>query len=448
VTVLRAGSATDVGRVRTVNQDCLLVTDGLFAVADGMGGHVGGEVAARVAVEALEEHFQPGDSEDPLLHAIQEANRAVWDRARQDTSLRGMGTTITAVALVSVDGEERLVVANVGDSRAYLLQAGEFSQLTADHSLVEEMVRAGELSEAEAVGHPHRHILTRALGVEPEIDIDSWLIPPHTGDRLLLCSDGLVNEVADDQIAEVLRQESEPEAAANRLVELARAHGGADNITVVIVDVDEGEPAPGDPDGPTVLGARADTPTAAASDEDPQTVVVPAVSADDPVAEPTEAPTADGRPAAPTPPRGPSPAARRRRITFRVLLFVLALLIVVGGAIAAVVWYARSSYFVGLKNQQITIFQGRPGGVLWFKPTVARRTGYLSSEVLPSRLPDLRAGQLEPSLKEANRYVANLVAEATQVLGTTPTTVPQRSSAGATSPVPQTTAHSTTATTP
>src|SRR5205807_1797810 len=150
---------------------------------------------------------------------------------------RGMGTTLTAVALVNEDGEERLAVVNVGDSRAYLLQQGELEQLTEDHSLVEQIVRDGRLTPAEAQVHPQRSIITRALGLDPEVEVDSWELTPYKGDRLLLCSDGLTNEVTDDEIATTLRAVSDPEEAAKQLVNEARDHGGNDNITCVVVDV-------------------------------------------------------------------------------------------------------------------------------------------------------------------------------------------------------------------
>jgi serine/threonine protein phosphatase PrpC len=169
VTVLRSGSATDVGRVRTSNQDVALEDPDLFAVADGMGGHVGGEVAARVAVDTLRAAFQRQPTVEGLRRAVAEANRAVWRQGQTERGLRGMGTTLTVTALVSAeDGREVIALANVGDSRAYVysrFSKPNLIQVTADHSLAEEKVRQGQLTEAEAAVHPHRHILTRALGV-------------------------------------------------------------------------------------------------------------------------------------------------------------------------------------------------------------------------------------------------------------------------------------------
>src|SRR5437016_9083658 len=237
MTALRFGSSTDAGRVRGNNEDNLVVAEPLFAVADGMGGHRGGEVASLTAIESLRVAFDDDHSAEGLTEAVREANRAVWEKAQDDADLRGMGTTLTAVALVEVDGEQRLVVVNVGDSRAYLLQQGELSRLTEDHSLVEDLVREGQLSADEAAIHPQRHILTRVLGMGPDVEPDMWQILPYEGDRLLLCSDGLTNEVTDSEIASVLRRLADPTDAARELVRLARAHGGSDNITVVVIDV-------------------------------------------------------------------------------------------------------------------------------------------------------------------------------------------------------------------
>ncbi len=246
MTVLRSGSATHVGRVRQINQDLPLERPNLYAVADGMGGHVGGEVAARVAVETLEQSFGREQTADGLVQAFDEANLAVWQESQVNTELRGMGTTLTAAALVAdADGHDVLALANVGDSRAYVFSEGQISQVTADHSLAEERVRHGEITEQEAAVHPQRHILTRALGVSPEVETDMWELQLRTGDRLLLCSDGLSNEIDMEDMAAVLADEPDPGEAARRLVDAANRHGGADNITVVVVDVLVGEDTTG-----------------------------------------------------------------------------------------------------------------------------------------------------------------------------------------------------------
>ncbi len=236
---LTFAAATDVGRQRTHNEDNFLIDKKLrlFLVADGMGGHAAGEVASGIAVQLLGDTFSGDRSAAGLADAVRAANRAVWERAQQQSDLRGMGTTLTAVALVEDDGQEVLAVVNVGDSRAYRLQQGELEQLTEDHSLVEELVRSGRLSAEEAQVHPQKHVLTRVLGVDPDVEVDCFRIIPYAGDRFLLASDGLFNEVDDRTIASVLRRSDDPDAAAAELVELAKGNGGSDNITVVVVDV-------------------------------------------------------------------------------------------------------------------------------------------------------------------------------------------------------------------
>jgi protein phosphatase len=397
VTVLRWGSATDVGKVRATNQDRLLEDPPLFAVADGMGGHAAGEVAALTAVEALRSAFSGHASADGLVAAAAEANRSVWRRAAADPDLRGMGTTLVALALVSEEGEDRLAIVNVGDSRLYRLRNGELEQLTTDHRLVQELVDEGQLSEAEASVHPQRNVLTRALGVDPDVAVDVLQVLPFKGDRYLLCSDGLSGELADRQLASVLRRFADPQEAARELIADAKANGGADNITVVIVDVvDDDDQAAA---------------ASAALAEDPGLVIASGVGNVDAAApgDRTGRPDRRGRLART---RRPDPAPRARLVTLRVVAFVAALLVLLGAAIAAIGWYARGSYFVGIQQAKLTIYQGRPGGLLWFKPTVAQRTGVPTDAVLPSRLDDLRSGKQEGSLGEANRYVGNLVAEA------------------------------------
>ena len=399
--IVQAGSVTDVGKVRASNQDCLVAEDGLFAVADGVGGHRGGEVASQTAVEALKAAFTERTTSG-LVEAVRNANHAVYERSQQDDHLRGMGTTMTAVALVEEDGEERLAVVNVGDSRAYLLQQGELSQLTEDHSLVEELVRAGRLSPEDAIDHPQRSMITRALGLEPDVEVDSWQLLPFAGDRVLLCSDGLTNEVRDDRIASVLRRVDDPQAAAAQLVDEAKANGGNDNISVIVIDVVDDE-------------GRAESASDALAGE-------PARTGGPRTEERAEA-EAEPPPAPPEPAAKPAaePARRRRRLTLRVALFVVGVLAVIVAAIAAVGWYARGSYYVGLRNDCVTVYRGRPGGLLWFDPTVESRTRLCDGDIPRSRLDDLRSGKEVADRAEARRYVDNLRDESNRRVATTPT---------------------------
>jgi protein phosphatase len=403
-TVLTVGSSSDVGKVRASNQDQLLVAEALFAVADGMGGHAAGEVASLMAVEALRAAFARAHTAEGLVAAVKEANRAVWEKAQHDAELRGMGTTLVAMALVTEGGEERLAVVNVGDSRVYLLRSGELEQLTTDHSLVQELVDDGQLSEADAMVHPQRHVLTRALGIEADVDVDSLQVLPFKGDRFLLCSDGLSRELSDTQMASILRRLASPQDAAKELVAEARASGGNDNITVVVVDVvDDGDKA------------------AAAS----------AALADDPgLVIPSQMGTAPAAPGNGEGGRGRRwfrkartvRAPQRRALTLRVVGFVGLLVVLLGGAFAAIGWYARGSYYVGIADAELTIYRGRPGGLLWFQPTVSERTGVPVAAVLPSRLDDLRGGKEEASLADARHYVQNLQAEARAYNAATTTT--------------------------
>ena len=399
MTELRVGSATDVGQVRTNNEDQLLVGDQLFAVADGMGGHAAGEVASLTAVEALKAAFEGHASADGLADAVREANRAVWRRAAEQMELRGMGTTVTAVALVDEDGEQQLVVANVGDSRAYLLRGGELDQITDDHSLPEEMVRRGELAPEDAVMHPQRHILTRVLGMDEEIEVDCFRIVPYKGDRVLLASDGLTNEQTDDQIASILRRLADPDDAAKELVRQAKANGGNDNITVVVIDVVD------DDDRATAASAAL-----AAEPSTPRTGRVEHVADGE----------GDGGRGGDGPERDRLP--KPRRLTGRVIAFVVVLAILLGGTVGAVVWYARSSYYVGVDGTRVAIYQGRPGGLLGLDPTMKERTDLRLDEVPPARRDDLTRGKEVPSLDAARTYVVNLEEEAAALQATTTTT--------------------------
>jgi protein phosphatase len=253
----RAIGATDVGRVRDHNEDGYLVDDslGLVAVADGMGGHNAGEVASAAALDALRIAFGAGSTIDAAVAA---ANDIVFEQSVADQSLRGMGTTLTAGAL-GIDGT--LLLGHVGDSRAYLLRDGTFDRITTDHSLVEELIQAGELTEEQAEQDPRRSMITRALGLEPGVVVDLESVHLRDGDRVLFCSDGLTTMLSEDQIGELLRSEPDPDVAARRLVDDANQAGGADNITVLLVDIeDDGEDAP------------AATPTDVSSDATPTEV--------------------------------------------------------------------------------------------------------------------------------------------------------------------------------
>jgi PPM family protein phosphatase len=230
-------AATDVGLVRAGNEDSYLRGAAVVAVADGLGGHQAGEVASAIAIEPVAEldkrtFATPQEARDALVQAIQEGNQAIIAKAMSDSAYWGMGTTVTA----AVAGEGWVQLAHVGDSRAYLLRDGRLRQLTDDHTVVGELVRQGRLSPGEAAHHPERSVLTRAVGLDPDLEVDT---PPplqlEAGDQVLICSDGLTDAVPDDRIAGILRDHHDGQAACQALLEAAKAAGGPDNITVVLL---------------------------------------------------------------------------------------------------------------------------------------------------------------------------------------------------------------------
>ena len=248
MTVFDYGAASDTGAIRGSNQDRFWADGSLFAVADGLGGHRGGEVAAAVAVDTLGRGPAPTDL-DQLCALVQTAHEAIRAEAKTNPDVSGMCTTLCVLAdLGSQAGEERLGVANVGDSRLYASTGADLVQVTRDHNLVSEMTRAGRLTRAEAAVHPDRNILTRALGFQPELLVDSFMLKVAKGARLLLCTDGLFSELDDAAISAVLRTREDPVVAADVLVSEAVRAGGRDNVTVVVVDVLDG-PGPTDPLG-------------------------------------------------------------------------------------------------------------------------------------------------------------------------------------------------------
>ncbi len=374
------GAATDVGRVRDGNEDAYLVDDamGLVAVADGMGGHRAGEVASATALEALRAAVTSGR---PLRESIEDANEAVFTKSLTDTSLRGMGTTLTAGTLASGG---TLLVGHVGDSRAYLLHDGELRQVTDDHSLVEELVREGKLTADEAAVHPQRSIITRALGVDSSVVVDVYPVELVPGDRLLLCSDGLTGMVQPDDIAATLRRESDPTRAAAQLVDAANSAGGEDNITVIVVAV---------------------------TDEAPLRVVPEPV-------EPLVATGVDDTPV-------PVPGERRRRGVRgvgRVLLWALPIVLVLGIAVAVVGWYARKDFYVGTNQGQVTVFKGVPGGLAGWDPTIEQRTTVAMEDLKPAAQAQVRDHQTFSTRADAAAFVARLKTQTTTTTTTTTST--------------------------
>lgn len=458
MTILRSATATDVGQVRQVNQDRVLSTDDLWVVADGMGGHQAGEVAAEVAVASIRSHLDAHGAAS-LPEAVVDANTAVIERAGSSPDLAGMGTTVTALALApgsQPDGaDDMLVLANVGDSRTYLLAAGgsQLLQISQDHSLVATLERQGQLTAAEAAVHPQRNIITRALGVDPVVMVDSWDLKPVTGDRYLMCSDGLTNEVDEDVITAVLLQFDDPAQAADELVRLANEGGGRDNITVAVVDVVEAAASVSDLGGMSAdgrsrvlatAGGVADEPVVALNATDGGGAGMPGGQArrdgarrdgarrdgarrdgarrDGPrrgEAAPTGGASGPGSSGVAT-----VDSARRTRFTWRVGVFLLALLVLVGGTFAVIGFAARNTYFVGTDpaGTTVVVFQGQPGGLLWFNPTVVAETDLRVDDLPAVARRSVTEGHPEPSLTDALTYVENLREQTTPTTTTSPTT--------------------------
>jgi PPM family protein phosphatase len=329
----QTASATDPGRKRRQNEDAFVLRPPLFAIADGMGGARAGEIASALAAGALNEARTGTGGEARVKELVQEANRRVHERASNDPATTGMGTTMT-VALVEPNGD--ITFGHVGDSRAYVLRDDRLEQLTNDHSLVAELVRRGELSERDAELHPQRSVITRALGTDPDVDVDAFTVRPSAGDLYLLCSDGLSDMVGGDEIEEVLRRNrADLDAAARALVKAANRGGGDDNITAVLFEIvdapDASQDRPGEPDEKTREYATA---VPASPDEEdtlhPEDGVAPPPVARPPADE-TMVVSADeirASLAAPAEPETPQAGLGRRLLALLVIAALIAVIVV------------------------------------------------------------------------------------------------------------------------
>ena len=241
-TVIRMGAATHVGRVRQLNEDSYVAEGGVFAVADGMGGHAAGEVASQIGVLTLRDltSRHPLRTDD-VVDTLRECNRRILKAAAASPDTEGLGTTMAGVTIVRTGGADHWCVFNVGDSRVYRLLGNRMSQVTHDHSEVRELLDAGLITVEEAQRHPMRNVITRSLGTDPAPIPDVWVFPPSPGERFVICSDGLSNEVSDRDIMLALRGHDDPQAAADALVTAALHNGARDNVTVVVVAVDSDE---------------------------------------------------------------------------------------------------------------------------------------------------------------------------------------------------------------
>ncbi len=357
---LVAGFASHRGLVRQTNEDSFLVRKGLYVVCDGMGGARGGEVASQMACERLAALSPDSAGKDELHDAIADANDSIAARSVAEPHLLGMGTTLTS-ALIH---DETVILGHVGDSRAYLLRGESLRQLTDDHSWVGEMVRRGELTPAEAAIHPHRSVITRALGTEGETAPDLLEIDLEQGDRLLLCSDGLSGMVSDEKIEEVLRRPDGPQAAADALVQAALGGGGEDNVTVVVVDFVTDDDQPGgvsddiaDDDAVTVGPAdRGEERTSSVPGFMRPALGMGARLGRRPPLWARQTPAA-----ASTAVGGGKPAHWSRRrwiVTAAVVVLVLAL------AVAAFAVFNSNVYYVGTADGMVALYQGLPATLL------------------------------------------------------------------------------------
>jgi protein phosphatase len=332
---------TDTGRQRNANEDSYFTKAPLFVVADGMGGAQAGEVASKAAVESFPRELPAAAPERVLEETIEGANRTIHELARKDPGLAGMGTTTTA-AIVDLEGEA-VAIGHVGDSRAYRLRGGRFEQLTRDHSLVEEMRRKGQITDAQAEDHPQRSIITRALGPEPEVQVDVQTVSAQDGDVFLICSDGLTTMLDDEQISRLLARATSLDAAMRALIDEANRAGGRDNITVVAFRLEDtaapaaGNPRGGPDGGATLVGASAEEAGLSATELRRRAAADAARR------------------------RREEQAAQPRRSRWRTVAKVAAVLLVIA-AVAFGAWYGnRQIWFLGTDGSgRVALYRGAP----------------------------------------------------------------------------------------
>ncbi len=428
---IRHGANTHVGLVRQLNEDSFFADDRLFVVADGMGGHEAGEVASQIAIETLvsglsippglaspaaTQSAEPGalgatayqDGSDPeseiivnwLTQAVKDANGAIYtEGTRRGDALR-MGTTLTAAYV----GDSKIYVAHVGDSRAYILHASRLSQLTRDHSLVADLVSKGQISPEQATTHPQRSVITRALGIEPAVTVDLYIFVPSPGDRLLLCSDGLSGMTNDATIENVLLTEAEPDQAVSKLIDVACAGGGDDNVTAIVIDFLDTGPATSSP------AERADAQIPTPSQQtSPQLSHVAVLDQGQELAR-DPAMTQQGIPlvSSDLDHTGEFTPTIRRRFRWKRWIAAIAVLAIVGvaGWLGAS-WFISNSYYVGIKDGNVAIYQGLPERLLG-----SRWSDLVSTLDIPvSQLPENRSQELKTGIKADNLADARKIVE-------------------------------------
>lgn len=397
-------ACSEVGNVREHNEDSFLVQSPLFVVADGMGGHEAGEVASAIAVETMAAHAPDGPDAEALAQAVRLSNDAVLRGAEDGTGKPGMGTTLTAAL---VFGDE-VVIAQVGDSRAYLLHAGSLQRITRDHSLVADLVEQGRITEEEARYHPQRSVITRALGSDPNMEPDTYRLRVEDGDLLMLCSDGLSSMVEDAAIEAVMLEHHDPQECCDALVAEALAAGGLDNVTVVVVDP----------------FARAVTEEDLADrhvEEHPAPGATPASVPSQAAKEAREELRQEKRRA-----KEQRKGNKGRRAP---LIWVIAFVVVIVGACAGFFAYAQNSYYLMAEDNHVTLYRGLPGQIAGLSFSWEEEE---FDDVDVSKLAPTTAGRLERGISVDSKEAAlELVDSYRQTIsGTTPSTAPDATAAG------------------
>jgi protein phosphatase len=410
---VRVGAKSDIGRARERNEDSFIIRAPLFAVADGMGGHRGGDVASAMALETLQE-VDAGSQPGALIEKVKLANGRVLERGEADRDLQGMGTTLTAVL---ADGDKAHLV-HIGDSRAYLLREGEFRQVTRDHTLVQRMVDEGRLTRDEADHHPQRSILTRALGVEAEAEPDPITLDLLPGDRLMLCTDGLTGMVDEERIREVLESERDPQQACDRLIDEANAAGGEDNITVIVLDFEQdggaSEPETTETTEATTGGADGPSSAAPANPVQPAEATGQATRATATITQERTASERKTTSGAATAQRAatagspPSPKAQRR--WRKLVIWAVLIVAVLGVAAVGVRAYVQHQWYVGDAGGRVAIYNGIPTKVLAFDLSNIKETTPLSSAAAERLAPwrGLHDGITADSLSDARSIVEQI----------------------------------------
>lgn len=399
---------SDVGSVREHNEDSYLVKTPLFVVADGMGGHEAGEVASNIAVTTMEAHAPKSTSPEALAAAVIKANEAVLRGAQDGTGKPGMGTTLTAAFVF----EDEATIAQVGDSRAYLLHDGQLQRITRDHSLVADLIEQGRLTEAEARFHPQRSVITRALGSDPHMQPDLYTLHIEEGDRLLLCSDGLCSMISDEDIEEILLDNPAPAHACDALVDEAIIAGGLDNVTVIVIDP-LGDP-PSEKDEEDIVEERVvGLPEDARADEEEP--AAPAAAAAPVEAAPTQAahaskskPKKNGKGG-----KHHKPKHRGRMAPF---IWALAFILILAAAGFGFYAFAQNSYFIIAENGVVNVYRGLPGefagiSVSWLE---SQAPDIDVSKLTPMVQSNLKNGISVNSLDEANEKISEFRLQTTK----------------------------------